>query len=270
MKYNKALFGKYINLLGINPNEPSFEALNEIVKAHLTKVPFENISKLLFKKQGLQTIPALPQYLEGIEKYNFGGTCYSNNYYLFLLLKHLGYDVKLCGADMNNPDVHIVSIVKIDRHEFIVDVGYAAPFMQPLPRYLKKDYKFTFGYEKYVLKPQDKTGCSKIEQYVKGELKHGYKAKPIPRNINFFRNVIEDSYRDDATFMNAVVIVKFLKNGSVVLRNFSLIQTLDNKVTVKKLNPDDLPSVIENSFGIQKSIAVEAMSVLGELKDTRN
>jgi len=210
------LFNRYLDILDIIRREPSVNALYELVKAHLTKIPFENISKLLYKKQGLKTIPDLSLYLDGVEKNNFGGTCYSNNYYLYLLLKHLGYDVKLCGADMNNPDVHIINIVNVEGREFIVDGGYAAPFIKPLPRDLKENYVISFGNEIYILKPKDDSGCSKLEQYYKGELKHGYTAKPQPRKIEEFRKIIEDSYRNDATFMNAILITRFFESGSIV------------------------------------------------------
>lgn len=270
MNYGKTLFGRYINLLGIKQQEPSPGALTEITKAHLTRVPFENISKLLYKKQGMRDIPDLPQYLDGIEKFNFGGTCYSNNYYLYLLLDYLGYDVKLCGADMNDPDVHIVSMVKIEEHEFIVDVGYAAPFLQPLPREFNVNYSINFGDEEYILYPQDEAGHSKLEQYYKGELKHGYKAKPQPRKINFFKKVIEDSYRDDSTFMNALMFARFFENGSVILRNLSLIKTDKEKVTTEKINRGDVSSIIEDEFGVPKSITEESIAELGEFKDTWN
>ena len=118
------LFEKYLALLGLKISNPTMEFLTTIVKAHLTRIPFENISKLLLKKRGLNYIPNLSEYLEGIETHHFGGTCYANNYYLFLLLEGLGYDVKLCGADMKNPDVHLISIVTIDRKGFLVDCGY--------------------------------------------------------------------------------------------------------------------------------------------------
>jgi len=66
--YQKKLFNKYLKLLEVENSEPSFELLGKIVKAHLIKVPFENISKLLYKKQGMNYIPDLPAYLNGIEK----------------------------------------------------------------------------------------------------------------------------------------------------------------------------------------------------------
>ena len=75
----QGLFEKYLDLLGVEKSEPDFDLLKKIVKAHLIKVPFENISKLLYKKQGITNVPDMSAFLNGIEKYNFGGTCYTNN-----------------------------------------------------------------------------------------------------------------------------------------------------------------------------------------------
>jgi arylamine N-acetyltransferase len=76
------LLEHYISLLGIPLRQPSIDALCELVQAHMLRIPFENISKLYYKKhQGLRRLPTLEQYLDGIQQYHFGGTCYSNNYY---------------------------------------------------------------------------------------------------------------------------------------------------------------------------------------------
>jgi len=65
----KKLFDKYLYLLGVEESSPSFEFLCKIVRAHLLRIPFENVSKLLHKKQDMDDIPDLPAYLNGIEKY---------------------------------------------------------------------------------------------------------------------------------------------------------------------------------------------------------
>ena len=75
----QSLFEKYLELLGVCKSEPDFDLLRKIVKAHLIKVPFENISKLIYKKKRMNYIPDLTTYLDGIVNYNFGGTCYTNN-----------------------------------------------------------------------------------------------------------------------------------------------------------------------------------------------
>jgi N-acetyltransferase len=148
------LLDRYLQLLGVPRKEPGLEALSELVFAHLTRVPFENISKLYrWKRQGQTTLPVLPQFLEGIEQCHFGGTCYSNNFHFYTLLAELEYDVKLCAADMSTPDVHMVSVVRIDGHEYLVDAGYAAPFLSPMPLDLSEDYVLHLGRDQYLLKP---------------------------------------------------------------------------------------------------------------------
>jgi arylamine N-acetyltransferase len=264
---NKILFDKYLKLIGVESAAPSFELLCRLVKAHLIKIPFENISKLLFKKQGMNYIPDLSTFLEGIEKYNFGGTCYSNNYYLYLLLEHLGFDVKLCGADMKNPDVHLISMVKIDAREYIVDGGYAAPFLKPLPMDLKTDYIIRNGSEKYLVKPKDENGRTKVEHYDDNELKHWYTAKSLPRKIEEFRSVIEDSYADDATFMNALRITSFSENGSIALKNTTLTETIGDSTHTTKIKRDEVLAIALEKFGMPENFVKEALESIKELKD---
>jgi arylamine N-acetyltransferase len=267
---NNYLFDKYLKLIGVEADAPSYKLLCRIVKAHLIKIPFENISKLLIKKQERNNLPSFAEFLYGIEKYNFGGTCYANNYYLYLLLEHLGFDVKLCGADMKNPDVHLISIVNIDGKEYIVDVGYAAPFLKPLPRDLKTNYVLKRGNEKYIVKTKDKKGKTEVEQYYNNKLQHWYTAKPQPRKIEEFRNVIENSYDDDATFMNAIRAVRFTENGSVSLKNFMLTETNGTNVITTKISRYEIPGAVFEKFGMPENLVKEALESIKEIKDIYN
>ena len=220
------LFQRYLAVLGVSVRELSLDTLQELTAAHLTRVPFENISKLYYKKHnGLRGLPSLEMYLDGVENYNLGGTCYTNNYYLNLLLKYVGYEVKLCGAGMTNPDVHIVNIVTLDEREYLVDVGYAAPFLKPLPLDLDQDYVVMLGRDRYVLKPRDEQCRSRVEMYRDDELIHGYTVKPIPRPIQHFDEVVAGSFSEDATFMNALLLVRFNVNWSVAIHNYNLIES---------------------------------------------
>lgn len=264
---NNILFDKYLKLIGVEAAVPSFELLCRVVKAHLIKIPFENISKLLFKKQGMNNIPDFSTFLEGIEKYNFGGTCYSNNYYFYLLLEHLGFDVKFCGADMKDPDVHLISMVSVDGEEYIVDGGYAAPFLKPLPRELNTEFVINSGNEKYIINPMDENGRTKVEHYDNNELKHWYTAKPQPRKIEEFRGVIEDSYTDDSTFMNALRITSYSENGSIVLKNLALTETIGSNTSTIKIKRNKIPVVAFEKFGMPEHLVKEALESIKELKD---
>ena len=267
MTIHQRLFDKYLDILKVEFSSPTFESLRKIVKAHLVKIPFENISKLYYKKRRVLNIPDLSAFLSGIENFNFGGTCYTNNYYLYTLLEHLGYKIKLCGADMKSPDVHLISIVTIDEQEYIIDCGYAAPFFNPLPRNLNEDYIISFGEEKYIVKPKDELDRTKVEQYNNGKLQHWYTAKPQRRKIGEFAKVIEDSYADDATFMNAVRITKYTEKGSIVLKNLYLTETTGSQYSTIKIELKNIPSIVQEKFGMPANIVEEAISSINDLKD---
>jgi len=263
------LLQRYLGVLGVSRRTPSLDALRELVAAHLTRIPFENISKLHYRRHlGLNGLISLPLYLDGIERYHFGGTCYPNNFHFYSLLASLRYEVKLCGADMSNPDVHMVIMVRANGEEYLVDVGYAAPFLAPLPRGLQADFVVRLGRDRYVLKPQDANGCSRLELYRDGILKHGYVAKPSPRKIEDFHSVIIDSFRPDANFLNALLLARFNPDRSVVIHNLTRIESRGTESAMFAIGgPGDLVAEVEKHFGIPAEIVSDALASLGGLKD---
>jgi N-hydroxyarylamine O-acetyltransferase len=263
------LVRRYLAALGVAQRDPSLDALQELVGAHLTRVPFENISKLYNRKHyGLTSLTPIELYLEGIEHHHFGGTCYSNNFHLYTLLSALGYDVKLCGTDMSRPDVHLVTIAALRHREYLVDVGYAAPFLAPLPRDLNTDYVVTLGWDRYVLKPQDADGRSRLEMYRNGEPMHGYVVKPAPRQIGEFAQVVAESFRPAATFLNALLLARFYPDRSVVIHNLSLIESRGSKSTIRQLGTrDELIVAIVERFNMEPSLVRETVTEIGTFQD---
>lgn len=260
-------FRRYLRVLRVERRDPSLSALGEIVSAHQATVPFENISKLCDRRHHrLRSLPEPESFLDRIERFNCGGTCYTNNYYLYALLAHLDYEVRLCGAQMSRPDVHLVSIVTLDRREYLVDVGYAAPFFIPLPRDLSEDISTTLGRDRYVLKPQDEEGRSRIEHYEHGVLKHGYRVDPRSRRIEEFDAVIASSFDDDATFMNAVRLVRFLPGRSIEIMNLSFIESRGTRSRFRRLSGQgELEWVIAEEFGIPPELTRDALEEIESL-----
>ena len=254
----------YLALLKIPPVAPSLEALRRLVAAHLTRIPFENISKLYYRKRlGLMNLPDIRLYLDGIDKRHFGGTCYSNNYYFHLLLRSLGYQAKLCAADMRTPGVHALNMITIDGREYMADTGYAAPLLEPMPRDLEVDYEVMMGRDLYVLRPQDANGCSRLDLYREGVLRHGYLAKPAPRRIEDFSEVITGSFSANATFLNAILLARFYPGRSIVIHNLSLIESDKDKSQVHVLaDRGELIAAIEQHFDMPPAIVSEAFDGL--------
>lgn len=271
-EFKDELFEKYLNLLGIQKQKPSFSYLKEIITAQFIKIPFENISKLYYKKHlGLKKLIDFDLYIEGIEKYNFGGTCYAVNFYLNQLLSWLGYNVKLCGADMKSPDVHIVNIVTLEDREFHVDAGYAAPFTIPVPLDLPKDFIIDLGTDRYILKARNKNNHSIVELYRNGFLKHTYKINPRARYIEEFEKVIADSFKESSTFMNTLLLARFELNYSLVIHNMTINEISGSDQKKERLNsPDQLASFIQDRFGIPSSIVLKSMTEIDMSGDAWN
>jgi len=255
-------YERYLSILGVEPETPSFDHLCRLVRAQLTRVPFENISKLYLRKtQGASYIPTLEQHLDGVERHNFGGTCYANNPYFAELLRHLGYEVAMCGADMSKPDVHVVSVVRLEGREFLVDVGYGAPFYEPMPRDLDHSHEIVFGRNRFVLHPKDELGRSRMDHFLDGELIHGYEVNPVPREIDHFEEIIRDSYSDAATFMKVVVVERFFRDRSVRFHNFTLTEsTPDGATTTQLADRDQLVEAIEHDCGFPGDLVREAIA----------
>jgi arylamine N-acetyltransferase len=253
---------RYLRVLGVARREPGLGALAELTAAHVIRVPFENLSKLLrYHRSGFRGIPDLATVLDDVEAFHLGGTCYSNNFHLYRLLKVLGYEVTLCGADMSRPDVHLVSLVLLEGREYLVDAGYGAPFLDPLPRDLNSDHTIVLGAERYVLRPRDSAGRSRLDLHRIDGKSHSYEVNPAPRRIDEFRQVIEESFAPSATFMNALTIARFHRGRSIVLRHLSLIESEGHRSRVQRL-PDasHLPGTIEETFGIPGTITREVLS----------
>ncbi|HUI09331.1 MAG TPA: arylamine N-acetyltransferase [Bacteroidota bacterium] len=264
-----AAIDRYLRLLNVPAGKPTLDLLRKIVRAHLKRVPFENISKLWYARTpGYAGLPGVDRFLEGIGQYGFGGTCYSNNHYLNLLLAALGFDARLCGADMSRPDVHVVTMVKLPEGEFLVDGGYAAPFLEPLPLFSAGPVDVSLGYERYVLHPRDARGRSRLDLFRDGALKHGYTAKPEARDIAEFTGVIGDSFRPEATFMNAVVVTRFEDDRSLVLHNRTLIESRGTVSTRRELSGrSDVIAALEERFGMPSRISDAALPDMKRLDD---
>ena len=264
--------GRYLRLLGVSSRRPSVDSLHERVQAQVCRVPFENISKLYYKMhRDLRALPGLELFLDGIERFNFGGTCYANNYYFYQLLANLGYPAMLCGADMSTPNAHLVSMIDLEKRQYLVDVGYAAPFVAPLPRDLATDHVIALGRDRYVLKPQDAAGRSRLELYRDGNLKHGYVARPVPRQIGDFEPVIADSYRDEATFMNAILLARFFPGRSLVIHNLTVIESRGTGSSVRAIaDRSELVQEISGGFGIPPRFTRDVVNELGPLGDAWN
>ena len=120
------LYRRYLGILGW-VGDPG---LHELVSSHLIKVPYENVTQLISNSNELQPIGA---FLDGIAERDLGGGNFTIPIHFASLLKFLDYDVELLGADVAGvPRSHAVCRVGFEDTHYLVDIGYGAPFYQPI------------------------------------------------------------------------------------------------------------------------------------------
>ena len=110
--------------------------LRAITRAHLSRVPYENVSKWLAIGEGGQggwDAPApfdLARYIHDLTAHGLGGTCFRLALGCYYLLRGLGYAAALVAAPAGD---HAAVLVSGEDRPRLVDVGFFAPFWEPLP-----------------------------------------------------------------------------------------------------------------------------------------
>ena len=262
----KNLYERYLNLIGIETTPTGFDGLTEIVRNHLSFIPFENVSKLLlFDREKAGRPIALSEFLDNIEFLDLGGTCYSSNPFLRDLLFFLGYKANLLGANMDQPNVHTCIRTGLNSHQYHIDVGYAAPFKKPI-RLDNIPYEIKHGNYTYLLKKIKNVNKYGIEVLLDGEKIHGYIINEVHRNFDFFSNTIIDSFKPGNTFMSCIRITRFFEDRSVELKNRTLT-IYNGKESYSKIlrNIEEIETAVKNDLMMPKCPIQKAIKILEEV-----
>ncbi len=259
---------RYLRLLGIRkpvtgPEGLDQAGLDEIVHSHLCRVPFENVSKLLLLgREGAGRVTTLAEFLDGIERYDLGGTCYTNNPFLASLLNALGCHADLLGADMSKPDVHTSIRVRLAGAEYHVDVGYGAPFRRAI-RLDRLPWEFEQGRYRFVFGPAAMPDTYQAAVYSGDERLHGYIVHPPARETGFFHPAVIESYRPGMTFTGMLRIIRFFDDHAADLENARLCIQRGRETTSKMLrNMAELRAAVADDLAMPRCPIEEAVAVL--------
>ncbi len=258
------LHERYLRLLGVQTRPAGLSGLRDLVRRHLCRVPFENVSKLLlFSREGRGRVTTLAEFLDDIEHADLGGTCYTSNPFLAELLAALDYDAVLYGADMDTANVHTSIRVCAEAREFHVDVGYAGPFREPIPLD-GLPYEIAWGNDRYVF---DRRGEGhQMTVLTLGEPRQGYLVHGPARAASFFEPVILRSFEPGRTFMRVLRITRFFDDRALELRNRRLLRVTAGDV--QETTIDSLPELrraVDEEFQMPRCRVEEAVAVLERL-----
>jgi N-hydroxyarylamine O-acetyltransferase len=257
------LFRRYLGILGW-VGDPG---LHELVSSHLINVPFENVSKLLASAEPGGAPAALPDidtFLRGIAEQDLGGTCFAIAVHFTRLLSFLDYDVELLGADVGGtPRSHAVCRVTFEDAHYLVDVGYAAPFYQPIAL-VELPARVPHGDVNYVI-DRHVSGAGALEvTTLRGNQKvQSYVAKPPALAAEGFAQAIERANGEGARFMRSLRISRFFASRVLEVVDNTLVTTHHNITTVTPIRDvDELEAVVHEQMQLPRLPVREAVEVL--------
>jgi len=265
MREMREPYSRYLRLLGFDHFPGGLDGLRQLVRQHLIRIPFENISKLLlFGRELKGRLTTLPEFLDGLDRYDLGGTCYTANPFLAELLREAGYDTDLLGCDMAHANVHTAIRVRIGDNGYHVDVGYGGPFYEPmslaeLPHVIRQ------GPCRYVL-DRDGDGRLAMSVFRRGKKIHGYAVNETPRKLDFFTDIILGSFQPTATFMTLLRVVRYFDDHAVELENSAVTchrGSESRQIPIKSMH--DLRRVFNDEFRMPRCPVEKAVETLEQL-----
>ncbi len=256
------LYRKYLSTLGW-VGDPG---LHELVRSHLMKVPFENVSKLLRVASNPDPEPfSMEEFVSGVKTQDLGGTCYALNRFLAELLQFLDYDVELRAAKIDGRDrAHVVLLVTFEDVKYLVDVGFGAPFYDLLPL-AEVPHKIAHGDTTYELRRHPLFAKQfEMTKTVKGSKKVTYSfVEGLAVEASAFDAEAKASFQPGAAFLDCLHITRFFDSRAYSLQNNRLVTTSHNVTTIQELGSvQEVEDVVRERMLLDRCPIRRAIEVL--------
>ncbi|MBK9333606.1 MAG: arylamine N-acetyltransferase [Ignavibacteria bacterium] len=221
---------------------PTVKVLTEIHRHHLLSIPFENLDIHLNKKLKLDKDHLFKKIL--IEKR--GGYCYELNGMFYLLLKELGFKVKMISARVSDgkggwgPEYdHMALIVYFKKEEktYLADAGFGDNFMCPLLFESELIQKDDAGFFKITKADDDEYILMNSADGI--DFTEGYKFKTVERQWNDFEEMNEYQQTSEKSHFTKNRICSIATpDGRISLSNTKLTLTKSGEKKITELNDE--------------------------------
>ncbi|MFS0557585.1 arylamine N-acetyltransferase [Brevibacillus sp. 179-C9.3 HS] len=216
----------YLQRLQLDRKSPSLSYLSELCRAHLQTFPYENVSKLLFFRDGKHVVPTPEEYVHNAIHRHFGGTCYANNHSFLSLLRALGFYGQLILPGGGHAAI-LIDGPNTGETPVYVDTGATAPIFEPIHFLEDGNHTRSFGTVSMSLtKSPDHPDHYRFTRYENGKVAlPPWDFDPNERKeLSDLSEVIRSSFLPDAFFLNRLHIHRFQldQDRFVVLKNNTL------------------------------------------------
>lgn len=240
---------KYLKLLGIKVMQPSVSFLNEIVKRQLSKVPYENISKIVRFHEIGPSIPNLEEFVAGMVDKTYGGTCFVQNIYLNHILNYLGFKTDLIGIRRDGLLSHLSLRVNIEGANYFVDVGIMSSFSGPFRIDPSESFQKDIGNQRFVFSPKVDLENYNLEIWRNGKMIREFESSSLAFTEQDLEMGVRKTFERSAMFMTTLCVHRFFDTHSVGVWNRNFYQIRGTEHSVREIQSySELKSVFRDEL----------------------
>ena len=257
---------RYLDRLGLAieaPALPDVDWLERLHSAHVSTVPFENLSITgppFDERPGPGVDLDLETLFVKIVENRRGGFCYELNGLFGWLLAEVGYDTDRLAAmvigddgDVQPPANHHTNLVRLDR-PYVVDVGLGIPTIRrPIP--LDGEPVRDGGGVEWRTVESDRPDTDYLMQFRESDdddWTDRYYFGTIPRDIEYFRASCDFlQSAPESPFTGDPIVTLATETGHLKLTRDRLTHRTDGHSDSTAIDPDEWLAVAEREFGLQ-------------------
>ncbi len=240
---------KYLKHLGIKVMQPSVSFLNEIVKRQLSKVPYENISKIVRLHEIGPSIPNLEEFVAGMVDKTYGGTCFVQNIYLNHILDYLGFKTNLIGIRRDGLLSHLSLRVNIEGANYFVDVGIMSSFSGPFRIDPSESFQKDIGNQRFVFSPKVDFENYNLEIWRNGKMIREFESSSLAFTEQDLEIGVRKTFERSAMFMTTLCVHRVFDSHSVGVWNRNFYQIRGTEHSVREIQSySELKSVFRDEL----------------------
>ncbi len=252
---NQEEAGKYLERIGYTgPIRREKETLSGLIRAHLEKVPFENLDVC-----ELGQVPSLEEeeLFEKVVRRRRGGYCFELNTLFLALLRTLGFTAYpvavrvLWNRDILPPVSHMALVARLPDGKYLCDVGYGGPGPKGVLR-LEDSVQEIFG-ERFRVREISEDLL--VERFRSGVWKAVLQFHDQPFRLLDFRVLNFYCAANPAVlFSHERVVNLCTPGGSKALTGMELVIRERGETVSRRLeNEEELRMCLEEEFGIYRA-----------------
>ncbi|KZB83990.1 arylamine N-acetyltransferase family protein [Amycolatopsis regifaucium] len=246
----------YLARLGLEHEPPSLDALFRLHKAHVERVPYEDLEVQLGRVTSLDPAVSFGRIAAGR-----GGYCYHLNGALSALLLALGYQVtrhpggvqghgETAGIHLNHLALTVTGLPETPEVGWMVDVGLGDGIHEPLPL---REGEYKQGPLVFRMRPSEITpGGWRFDHDPQGSFVGMDFAPETAVMQDFAEKHVELSTSETSGFVRTVVLQRRAAESLDTLRALTLSRLPGGKTVLE--SPAEWWTAIEDVFGIPRRV----------------